>query len=211
MKNFDSVEDILSWLEQQPGWEKFRDYRQLLECWQKTVSRQTATHTRPLQISRQVLWVATTSAAMAQELSFQRYTLLKKLNQQLPFALKDIRFSAGGWEQTEVSDRTIGEPVLFRTSEYHKQPKSKKKLIDLRKSEKILDNTSKRSASASKAQTAAQKYLTAIRQNSSSLSVCPQCGCDTPPQEIERWNLCYLCIAQKWSKEYRLPSFPESQ
>ncbi len=83
--HFNSVEQILTQLEQQPGWEKFREYRQLLKYWDNTVNQQIGEHTRPLYITRQVLWVATSSAARAQELSFQRYSLLKRLNKQLTF------------------------------------------------------------------------------------------------------------------------------
>lgn len=206
MKNFNSVEQILSQLEQQPGWEKFRDYRRLLKCWHQVVSQRTIKHTRPLQITRNVLWVATSSAAMAQELSFQRYSLLKRLNQQLPFTLKDIRFSTGGWTQEEIGDRSIEDVVLFRTSQQHKLTKSPTKPTDLKAQDL------KQISSATQAKIAAQKYLTAMKKNaaSSSLPVCPGCGCLTPIGEIERWSLCYLCTAQKWSQESSLPPFPKS-
>lgn len=206
MKHFNSVEQILSQLEQQPGWKRFRDYRQLLQCWHKVVSPNTAQHTRILQITRQVLWVATSSAARAQELTFQRYALLKRLNKQLPYTLKDIRFSAAGWEQKPTGDRSTKQPILFRTSQLHKSSQSTSKPIDLGLKATTIDNGLK---SSTVAKIAAQKYLTTIAQNSSSLSPCPNCGCGTPPQEIERWNLCYLCTAKKWSQEYRNPTFPE--
>lgn len=208
--DFNSVEQILTQLEQQPGWEKFRDYRQLLQCWQQTVNQNTAQHTRPLQINRQVLWVATSSAARAQELSFQRYALLKKLNQQLTFELKDLHFSAALWEQTQNSDRQATEHLLFQTSQRHKINKSKNNLIDLKTKEKSVDNVLEASSTVSQAKIAAQRYLITIKQNASALLVCPHCGCPTSSGEIERWNLCYLCTAQKWSKEYRPPTFPES-
>ncbi|MGV2390306.1 MAG UNVERIFIED_CONTAM: DUF721 domain-containing protein [Microcystis novacekii LVE1205-3] len=41
---------------------------------------------------RGVLSVATSSAALAQELSLQRYSLLKRLNSQLETPLSNIRF-----------------------------------------------------------------------------------------------------------------------
>ena len=81
-----------------------REYRQLLKCWHNTVNQTTAQHTRPLHITLSVFWVATSSAARAQELTFQRYTLLKRLNQQLPFTIKDIRFTTSGWEQSPSQD-----------------------------------------------------------------------------------------------------------
>ena len=114
--HFNSVEQILAQLEQQPGWEKFKEYRQLLKCWNNSVDRTTAKHTRPLYITRQVLWVAASSAARAQELSFQRYTLLKRLNKQLPFVLKDIRFSSSQWHQKQQPEKQ----VMFDTRKQQK-------------------------------------------------------------------------------------------
>lgn len=193
---FNSVEQILTQLEKQPGWEKFRDYRQLLKCWHNTVNQNTAKHTRPLHITRQVLWVATSSAARAQELSFQRYTLLKRLNKQLPFTLKDIRFSSSQWHQKTYLDTN---EILFSTS----KPKSKKTTSNIGKQ----INSSRNTNSVTEAKIAAKRWLETISK-SSSLS-CPNCGAFTPTGEIERWNCCYLCVAQKWSKEYRPPTFPE--
>ena len=63
-----------------PAWmgKNFVQYRQLLKYWDRVVNQQIAQHTRPLYINRQILYIATDSAARAQELSFQRYTLLKR-------------------------------------------------------------------------------------------------------------------------------------
>ncbi len=195
---FDSVEQILAQLEQQPGWEKLREHRQLLKCWHNTVSQNTAQHTRPLYISRQVLWVATSSAARAQELSFQRYTLLKKLNNQLPFVLKDVRFSSSQWHQA-TAQNTINTN-LFSVSEQHK---FKHNSIEY----KALNLKSKedRVSSSTDAKLAARRWLKTIKKKSSSFSCCPQCNAATPMEEIERWNSCYHCIAQKWCSEY-IPS-----
>ena len=200
---FNSVEQILIQLEQQPGWEKFREYRQLLQCWNDVVSQNIAKHTRPLYITRQVLWVATSSAARAQELSFQRYTLLKKLNKQLPFVLKDIRFSSSRWHQPTQQQST--EQILFTLSDRHR---SKAKLGSTVVNQE--DRQKSNPPSSSTAKDAAKRWLKAIEQNSSRFISCPNCGSPTPTSEIERWNLCYHCIAQQWSQKYRPPSFPET-
>lgn len=198
--HFDSLENILNQLEQQPGWEKFRDYRQLLKCWDNTVNQNTAKYTRPLYINRQVLWVATSSAARAQELSFQRYTLLKRLNKQLPFTLKDIRFSASGWHVSTYE--THHSEIMFRANQQKSEQKSQsisgKRAID-------------RPSASTRAKIAAQRWLDKLNQNSSSWLSCPGCNAPTSTKEIKRWNLCYLCVSQKWSQEYRPPTFPESE
>ena len=204
---FDSLEKILTKLEQQPGWEKYREYRQLLECWQKTVSPNIAKNTRPLHISRQIMWVATSSAARAQELSFQRYSLLTKLNHQLPYTLKDIRFSSSQWHQ--LTKQREPEKTLFEISNKYK---SRINLTDDSLNKQVQDNCQKsqrKSSSAIKARAAAESWLRTIKENSASFLSCPNCDSPTPIKEIERWNSCYLCVAQKWSQEYHPPTFPE--
>ena len=198
--HFDSLEKILTQLEQQPGWEKFRLHRQLLKAWSACVSKNTAVHTRPLYVSRQVFWVATSSAARAQELSFQRYTLLKKLNRQLPVALKDIRFSASGWHQTSITTNTAPEAAIFTIREVDKTTSA----FPISKALELLDSTSApKQIEPADAKVAAQKWLQAVSQNSATLTACPICAAPTPQGEIKRWNSCYHCIAKKWSEKYR--------
>lgn len=203
--HFNSVEQILTQLEQQPGWEQFREYRQLLKCWSNTVNSNTAKHTRPLYVSRQVLWVATSSAARAQELFFQRYTLLKRLNKQLTFTLKDIRFSDSKWHQ-EISPHD-DLPEIFSISDRHKFQATPAKAIAINRASNSRDESSTASASE-RAKNAVKSWLNTLKQNAPSLT-CSNCGAATSNQEIERWNLCYHCAAQKWSEEYRPPTFPE--
>ena len=194
--HFDNLEKILTQLEQQPGWEKLRLHRQLLKSWSTCVSRNIALHTRPLYISRQVLWIATSSAARAQELSFQRYTILKKLNRQLPVQLKDIRFSDSQWHQTIYSQAVSQEKPLFSLSEQQKVKPNP--AIDA-----LNSSAPKKVASPTDAKVAAQDWLKAIAQNSASFATCPLCDAPTPLGEIKRWNSCYHCVAQKWSENYR--------
>ena len=208
--NFDSLEQILNQLEQQPGWEKFRDYRQLLKVWQKIVSSNTLKHTYPLYISRQILWVATSSSSRAQELSFQRYTLLKKLNQELSYPLKDIRFSPSGWEQkTALNQSRDARETMFIASKAILPSKSKNKLRNLPFNHQFLENDENEITHQAKAKASAKRWLEKIRYNSSSLS-CPVCNSPASSQELKRWNSCYICIAKKWSEAYQPPTFPNS-
>ena len=205
--HFNSVEQILAQLEQQPGWEKFRHHRQLLKVWHNTVSQNTAEHTRPLYVSRQVLWVSTNSAARAQELSFQRYALLKRLNQQLPFVLKDIRFSASGLDR--VQDLAETKKILFTISQQNQSQENKNNLRNLAFGVNTSDNSSDEKQTSKKAIAAARRWLKIAAQNNkdSPLLLCSICNAPTPTGEIERWNCCYLCIAQKWSRKYKPPAF----
>ena len=207
--HFDSVEQILAQLEQQPGWEKFRHHRQLLKVWHNTVSQNTAEHTRPLYVSRQVLWVSTNSAARAQELSFQRYALLKRLNQQLPFVLKDIRFSASGLDRVQDLEET--KKILFTISKQNKSPENKNNIRNLAIDAKKLDNNENEKQTSKKAIAAAKRWLRIVAQNNkdSPLLPCSICNALTPTEEIERWDCCYLCVAQKWSRKYQMPTFED--
>ena len=203
--HFDSVDQILAQLERQPGWEKFREYRQLLKCWHKTVNPNTAKHTRPLHITRQILWVATSSAARAQELSFQRYTLLKRLNKQLSFTLKDIRFSDSLWHQTTTPrDRQDSQPI-FVISDRQKSQTTATPAIDIE-----VETTNNSKSSSARAKQAARRWLKILEERNPSV-FCPNCKAATPKEEIKRWNLCHHCVAQKWSEDYRPATFSTSE
>lgn len=206
---FNSVEQILTQLENQPGWEKLREHRQLLKCWEKVVNQQTAQHTRPLYINRQIFYIATSSAARAQELSFQRYTLLKRLNQQqLTTEIKDLRFSSSQWHQQNPGQDT---QALFTISDRqrqsfanrHQTKISSDSLVCLKENEKVEDQLSPQE----RAKNAAQRWLRIIEQRSKTTLACPKCNSLISQAELSRWNLCHHCIAQKWSKEYRPPVF----
>lgn len=194
---FDSVEKILNQLEQQPGWEKFRLHRKLLKSWESIVSPKIAQNTRPLYINREILWIATSSAARAQELSFQRYSLLKKLNRKLSYSLKDIRFSSSQWHQKNEDDSSQ-KTILFSLSNKQKsQTNSSQRNFYNQKIKQESKVTSPQDAKL-----AAQHWLKTIKHNAASFSTCPQCNAPTSSAEIKRWNSCYHCIAQKWNKDY---------
>ena len=187
---FSSLEDILTEIEHQPGWEKYQQYRQLLEYWQRIVSEKIAQHTRPLYINRQVLWVATSSSVWAQELSLQRYTLLVQLNNPLPFSLKDIRFSSTQWKQTRDND--------VSTDDVNNQQSLHPSRIKLNTSEITLANSS----SVGDPQKTVKYWLSVLKKRSLNLSICPQCQSPTPEGELKRWHLCCHCMAQKWSEKH---------
>ena len=209
--HFNSVEQILSQLENQPGWEKFREYRQLLKCWDQVVNQQIAPHTRPLYINRQILYIATDSAARAQELSFQRYTLLKRLDQQLPFKLKDIRFSSSQWHQKTYQQES--QANIFTISDRYKSKIPPAFSASLEKETTSNQQESKDSnlSPQDRAKNAAQEWLNKISDRSLPTLVCPNCNSATSQKELTKWNLCYHCAAQKWSSEYRPSTFPESK
>jgi predicted nucleic acid-binding Zn ribbon protein len=174
------LERILNKVIQQPEWKNYRQYRQIIECWQQVVNQQVLKNTKPLYQEREILYVATSSAVWAQELSLQRYFLVKKLNNQLSFTLKDIRFSPASW---------------------HHKPKQEVVKIPL--PEINLQKYKTETEPNIDAKTAVESWLNNIKSNSQNLATCPQCQSLTTQAELTRWGVCRYCIAQKWHSEYR--------
>lgn len=180
---FDSLKKILPALERQPGWEEYLKYRQVLKFWQKTVASATAQHARPIYFKKDILWVATSSSVWAQELSFQRYSLLKTLNSKLAFVIKDLRFSTALWQKT--------------TNEHNEVAKSSLKLFQPSDRE-IINNTP-----SQEPQVAVREWLKFIQARSEFLPLCPHCSVPTPEAELQRWQQCYHCYAKEKFAAYR--------
>lgn len=177
--SFKDLDKILEIVTQQPQFEAYRQYCQLLKCWRSVVSASVVDRTRPLYISRQVLWVATASAVLAQELSLQRYALLKKLNTLLPEKLEDIRFSSAQW-----NSQALGASKLISVAD--------DKTAHPSHFEEMLEPEGLQTDP----QQSFDRWVERIRQRSQSLPLCPLCQSPTPPGEIERWSCCTFCAAQ---------------
>ena len=208
MVSFSSIEQVLAQIQQQPGWEQYLQYYQVVQCWQKTVNKTTSQYTRLLYIKKEVLWVATSSSARAQELTFQRYSLLKKLNSQLPFSLKDIRFSTSQWnDKIKPNQQQYDSGIVNKNKKYETNLNSQ---VNIKRSpvEKAKNVNSKSLISQAKEdpQAVIQRWIELAKVRSNSLESCPQCASPTPEVELKRWNLCHHCIAKKWFIEYRSPT-----
>lgn len=177
-----SVNDILGVLEQQAQWRE-QPLQKLLQSWAEVVGSKVAAHTRPLSIQRQVLWVATSSAAWAQNMTFSRQTLMVKLNQKLPEPLLDIRFSTAGWAvPPELPKQKLVVPqdhpsYLGSLSSSRRQMHPHIQNVD----------------------TAFGSWAQKIQVRSHNLPLCPQCQCPTPPGELQRWQVCCVCAAKQFA------------
>ena len=183
-----SLNRILNKIIKQPEWEAYREYSQVVKCWHKVVNQQALKNSKPLYIERNVLNVATSSAVWAQELALQRYSLLKRLNSRIDFTIKDIRFSPARWHNKPPSEK-IEIPL---------QEVNLSKLRANQNQEQKDQNIN--------ADLAIRKWLQNKQQNAPQLATCPQCQSLTPPSELNRWQVCRYCIAQKWHDEYRPPN-----
>ena len=190
--SFNSLARLLEAIEKQPGWETYSQYRRLLGCWSEVVGEKVAPQTRPLYIARQVLWVATSSSVLAQELSLQRYSLQKKLNAHLPQPLADIRFSSAKWHS-----QTTTRASAFSNSSSSDEQEHPSQL------ETAADLSSLNLTEESDPQAAFQRWAEIIRRRSRALPPCPQCQAPTPPGELQRWQVCACCAAKQWAQSDR--------
>jgi predicted nucleic acid-binding Zn ribbon protein len=175
-----SVNDILGVLEQQTKWQE-PPFQRLLNCWAEVVGAVVAVNARPVSIQRDVLWVATSSAAWAQNLTFGRQPLLLKLNQKLPTPLVDIRFSSADWQRPPDVQKL--PPAVLP----HEHPSYLGAKISPRPE---AANTIKT------ANDAFESWAKTMQTRSHNLPLCPQCQCPTPPGELERWGVCSPCATK---------------
>lgn len=137
-----------------------------------------------LSIQRDVLRVATSSAAWAQNLTFGRQSLLVKLNAKLPTPLVDIRFSTNGWQLQPETEYQELEVLPHDHPSY---------LGD------VISSAPKDTAITDCAIAAFENWAKANQVRSHGLPLCPQCQCPTPPGELQRWGVCSFCAAKQFS------------
>jgi predicted nucleic acid-binding Zn ribbon protein len=175
--SFQSLSNILTIIQQRPAWTTYHQYCQVQTCWKSVISPKFLNKTRPVGISYQVLWVATESAAIAQHLTLQRYTLLKRLNRQLSEPLKDIRFSSVQWVQASTE-------IL---------PQNPSNLQELKPN---IDNSPSKSPETPKSlDQAFQGWANVIKQRSQQFPLCPYCHSPCELWELERWTKCSYCAS----------------
>jgi predicted nucleic acid-binding Zn ribbon protein len=180
---FSSLQQVLGGFEDHNNWQKRKQFRQLLQCWSDVVGSVVAVQTQPVGIQRQVLQVATSSAAWAQNLAFERQRILEKLNARLPYEITDIRFSTACWRRenrTSISESSI----LWQEHPSRVSIAPSTRSIPL-------------SPSIRDPQTAFQRWAATVRDRSRHLPACPVCQCPTPPGELQRWSVCAVCAVKK--------------
>lgn len=182
---FKSLDRILGTLQEQNRWQD-APFHRLSKCWAEAVGAVVASHTRPLSIQRDVLWVATSSAVWAQELTFGRQQLLTKLNTYLPTPLADIRFSTAQWQHPKAKglDTSNQPPANF----WQEHPS----LVSVPRLPKVTEISTEHNPKA-----AFQHWAKVMQSRSHGLPLCPQCHCPTPVGELQRWDVCAICITKK--------------
>ncbi len=180
--SFQSIPEILERLQIEALYQQ-QPLQRLLDCWQEVVGKVIATHTQPISIERDVLWVATSGAAWAQNLTFERHRLLKKLNKILPTPLVDIRFSTARWQPTKKKSSTQQNISSIEHPSYLGNNVNQNPNLHYRP---LCPHT----AFANWTETIKTRYL--------DLPLCPNCESPAPKGELERWGVCSICAARSF-------------
>jgi predicted nucleic acid-binding Zn ribbon protein len=175
------LNQVLHTLRTHPMWQEQRQFQWLLESWPEIVGPVVGAQTRPLRICRQrVLRVATSSAVWAQNLAFERHLILTKLNARLQPPLIDIQFSTQQWQQRPQASVSPQASLLSWSSGSRQAP-------------------SRINPQPQDVQAAFRRWSAAVQGRSQGLPRCPRCQCPTPPEELQRWQICSLCAARTLS------------
>lgn len=184
--SFKSLDNLLTQLQQQPHWESYHYYRQVLNIWEKVIDPVILSQTKPFAIRHQVLWVAVASPVWAQTLTLQRYGLIKKLNLQLTQPLTNIRFSATQWHQLKYLIELQNSEISLQRAAYS----------DFLSTLDFPEEMPKKPAKTP--DEAFQRWAKVLKSRAEQLPGCPQCQAPTLPQELERWSVCGNCAIKKW-------------
>ncbi|MDJ0554461.1 MAG: DciA family protein [Microcoleaceae cyanobacterium MO_207.B10] len=190
--DFQSLNQILGDLKIMERSPQQKQFQKLLECWEQVLGVMAA-QTQPLYIERGVLYVATSSAALSQELSFRVPQLLQQLNQLLPIAIENIRFSAAQWHSIQKGKKSSGQT---EGSEEINDWQGHPSMICGYEKSPLLNPTNKNE----NPQTVFQHWAEVVKGRSQDWPICPQCNSPTPPGEIERWSVCAICATKQWSE-----------
>ncbi|BFM40149.1 DciA family protein [Synechocystis sp. LKSZ1] len=179
--SFNSLSGLLGNLQQHPHWEHLRHYQQTLIAWRQVVTPEIYSHTRPIALRQQVLWIATASPVWAQTLSFQRPQLLTQLNRHLSDPLQDLRFSPGQWYQWRPdANPTEPETSPPLTTLFPEESPEQKPVMD--------------------PEQALGRWLAVMEQRRQVLPSCPQCQAPTDSLALARWSVCACCARRRWTK-----------
>lgn len=177
------ISSLIKGLENQEQWRMQRQYRSVLHHWPQVVGAAVARNTRPVGIQRQILYVATASPTWAQSLTYERLNILQKLNRFQSVPLRNIRFSTAQWHRS-VPTKPEKVNTLISDHPSYIGPTSIQPLPAPNPTRSALE--------------AFHQWADAVRSRQSSQPTCPSCHCHCPRGELQRWNLCALCVVKKW-------------
>lgn len=202
MPSFQPLNGILHSLEQnQSSWRSRKQFNTLVLCWPQVVGGVVAAQTRPVALQRGTLIVATSSAAWAQNLAFERQVLLQKLKRKLggiilPDELVDIRFSTTHWSSRSSS----ADPAALDSEQVWQEHPSYLPPHPSRPSQVQPSALAQPTKHPHEPKAAFQQWAAHMQERSRHLPLCPQCQCPTPQGELDRWAMCALCAPKHWMR-----------
>lgn len=185
--SLEGLNHLIKGLESQESWRTQRQFRSVLTHWPKAVGFAVAQKTRPTGIQRNILYVATASASWAQTLSYERYNILKKLNQHQRQPLQGIRFSTAQWNRPE--SLTAGPSIASAINRNAQHPSYIGRIPSIASQKAEAERRTPEEAFGLWAATLQAMQKTQL--------LCPQCHCRCPKGELERWTVCALCAAKR--------------
>ncbi len=186
----EGLEGLIKGLEQQESWQVQKQFRLVLLHWPKSVGFAIARITRPISIQRDTLYVATSTSAWAQTLSYERFNILRKLNRYQKHPLKGIRFSTAQWAQNstlaQVGNSTENPAAQGRLAHHPSYIGQVPHLPSFSQ------------ATAPTPVESFQRWALAMQDMQRSQALCPRCHCHCPQGELDRWTCCSLCATKQW-------------
>ncbi|AMW30999.1 DUF721 domain-containing protein [Arthrospira platensis] len=188
--NFESIDQIISTFADRILTPEQQQFQLVVSHWPDVVGKSAQAHTRPITIYRNILQVATSSAAWTQELTFQRKQIVRHLNQWLCDPLHDIKFSTAQWSH---GSSLLAAGALTETTDINQHPST----IPVKGEFGTIDQVISEDVAAPKTPIAAWEiWASKIQRRSQHWPLCPQCHSPTPPGELERWSVCHICFAE---------------
>lgn len=184
---FKSLHQILDHLENRYQPREQQQLQQAIRCWNDVVGPVVAAQAQPVAVQRNVLRVATSSSAWAQNLVFERQRILEKMNAVLSFTLTDIRFATAQWQSSPSLPADANEQAQLWQQHPSRLPGQTGPRSPGQLADAMTDPTA-----------AFQHWAKMVRSRSHNLPLCPHCQCPTPPGELKRWDACALCAAKRW-------------
>ncbi|NEQ53941.1 MAG: DUF721 domain-containing protein [Leptolyngbya sp. SIO3F4] len=177
------LQSLITDIQAQPGWQRRRQFSQVVDYWPKAVGYIVARQTKPDSIQRHVLYVTVANASWVQTLTLERRRILHKLNRLLTTPLDDIRFSSARWHSRPVRISQPENDWVKAHPSYLGEPQPAE--IPQQEQTKTPEE-------------AYAKWVVLKKNQQKLQETCPECECACPPGEIARWGMCAPCIVKTW-------------
>lgn len=144
--------------------------------WAEAVGATAACHTRPISLQGGILRAAASSASWAQQMTFCRLQVAKKLNGLLGEpVVTDIRFSPRGWAEAAAGAKAAA---------FLAHPSTLPEELPVRIAGALPPDPL----------SAFARWEISVRLREAILPACLRCQIAAPLGEIERWGVCAFCF-----------------